>query len=243
MMSDNGSAFKAAAEQITRSNKNNRLSQTLADTGTVWKFIPVRAPWFGGYWERLIGLTKRAIKTTLGKSCVSLEMLTTIVTEIEGTLNNRPITYISTDIKDASPLTPSHLLHGRRLDSVPTMDENRDILTCDNVKANRNLHRQCELIAHFRERWKHEYLTSLREFHRASGNNDQSIRVGDIVQIQCDCNRVLWKLAKVQELIRGKDGLVRSAVVKTDSGVTNRPIVKLFPLELHDHDNETSDRP
>lgn len=241
MMSDNGSAFKAAAERITRSNKKNRIAQTLADTGTEWKFIPVRAPWFGGYWERLIGLTKRAIKTTLGKACVSLEMLTTIVTEIEGTMNNRPITYISTDIKDASPLTPSHLLYGRRLDSLPPLQINRDNLICDHVKANRNLHRQCELIAHFRERWKHEYLTSLREFHRTSGNNEQSIHVGDIVQIQSDCNRIMWKLAIVQELIRGNDGLVRSAVVKTDSGITNRPIVKLFPLEIHDHDDDTTE--
>ena len=42
----------------------------------------------------------------------------------------------------------------------------------------------------------------------------------------------MWKLAVVQELIRGKDGLIRTAVVKTDTSVTNCPIVKLYPLEL-----------
>ena len=28
--------------------------------GIDWQFIPKRAPWYGGWWERLIGLTKTA---------------------------------------------------------------------------------------------------------------------------------------------------------------------------------------
>ena len=53
MMSDNANKFKAAAESI---------QQKVVDRGTEWKFIPNRAPWFGGWWERLIGLMKNAIK-------------------------------------------------------------------------------------------------------------------------------------------------------------------------------------
>ncbi|KAK3094976.1 hypothetical protein FSP39_008624 [Pinctada imbricata] len=45
-----------------------------------------------------------------------MEMLSTILTEVGGTLNNRPFTHISTDIKDPLPLTPSHLLHDPRTD-------------------------------------------------------------------------------------------------------------------------------
>ena len=48
----------------------------------------------------------------------------------------------------------------------------------------------------------------------------------------------MWKLAVVQDLVRGKDGLIRSAVIKTDTGITNRPIVKLYPLEIRStHDD------
>ncbi|XP_071180616.1 uncharacterized protein [Mytilus edulis] len=238
MLSDNATTFKAAAEKITRSNKDNRIQEKLADQGTEWKFIPNRAPWFGGFWERLIGLTKKSIKAILGKSCVTTEMLNTIVIEIEGTLNNRPITHISTDIKDPEPLTPAHLLYGRRLDNQS--EQNIDSATSEDlhVKLNKKLQRNNELINHFRSRWKHEYLTSLREFHRTSGRNEQTIQIGDIVQVHNDTNRIMWKLAVVQDLVRGKDGLIRSAVIKTDTGITNRPIVKLYPLEIRStHDD------
>ncbi len=58
--SDNATTFSAAAETI-RSSKH--VSEKLFEHGTEWKFIPKRAPWFGGFWERIIGI----VKTTLYK--------------------------------------------------------------------------------------------------------------------------------------------------------------------------------
>ena len=40
----------------------------------------------------------------------------------------------------------------------------------------------------------------------------------------------------VEELIVGGDGLVRAANIRTSNGKTNRPIVKLFPLEVSSSD-------
>jgi hypothetical protein len=45
------------------------------------------APWFGGFWERLIGLTKTALKKVLGRASVNLVTLQTLVVEIEAILN------------------------------------------------------------------------------------------------------------------------------------------------------------
>ena len=45
----------------------------------------------------------------------------------------------------------------------------------------------------------------------------------------------------MSELVRGKDGLVRSAHIRTRKGETTRPIVKLFPLEEHVETNNSSD--
>ena len=96
----------------------------------------------------------------------------------------------------------------------------------------KNAKRLSLLLNHFQTRWKHEYLISLREFHRSRGNNNQTVKVGDIVQIHDDGPRLSWRLAVIEELITGNDGLVRAAIVRTSAGRTNRPIVKPYPLEV-----------
>ena len=51
-----------------------------------------------------------------------------------------------------------------------------------------------------------------------------------------DKPRGFWKLAKVQELITGRDGWVRGAIVKVHSGknsaILRRPLQRLYPLEI-----------
>ena len=37
----------------------------------VWKFITKKAPWHGEYWERLIGLTKTALKRVFGRAHIN----------------------------------------------------------------------------------------------------------------------------------------------------------------------------
>ena len=95
------------------------VQEELSRKGTEWRFIPKRAPWYGGFWERLIGLTKTSLKKILGRRYVSMETLQTIVTEIEAVINDRPLTHVSSNIDDLEPLTPSHLLYGRKMTSLP----------------------------------------------------------------------------------------------------------------------------
>ena len=45
--------------------------------------------------------------------------------------------------------------------------------------------------------------------------------------------RLKWHLAVVQELKHGNDNLVRSATIRTVNGLTNRPISKLYPLQVN----------
>ena len=86
-----------------------------------------------------------------------------------------------------------------------------------------------------------EYLTGLREFYRTTGSNKQTVKVGDIVLIHDDTPRVQWKLAMFEEVNKGTDGLIRSAIVRTASGRTNRPIAKLYPLEVTAAERPTID--
>ena len=70
------------------------------------------------------------------------------------------------------------------------------------------------VIQKFWNRWKTEYLTSLREFNRVSGHNKEVIKVGDVVIVHDEKPRMQWKLALVEGLIKGGDNLVRAILLK-----------------------------
>ena len=61
---------------------------------------------------------KRCLKRTVGKARMKHEELLTVLTEVEPILNSRPLTYLYPDDLE-EPLTPSHLISGRRLFSPP----------------------------------------------------------------------------------------------------------------------------
>ena len=59
-----------------------------------------------------------SLKKVLGQTFATLSTIQTIIV-IEGILNDRPLTYISSDVKDPESLTPAYLLYGRRIISLP----------------------------------------------------------------------------------------------------------------------------
>ena len=83
-------------------------------------------------------------------------------------------------------------------------------------------------------RWSKEYVRSLRERHRISGGEQTPHpSVGDVVIIQDESrNRHSWKLGIVDELIVGRDGIIRAAKMRAGKGVMERAVQHLYPLEL-----------
>ena len=132
--------------------------------------------------------------------------------EIEAILNDRPLTYTSTDLNDPEPLCPSHLLYGRRIVSLPYSLVSEDPKDPDYLPTpiRGMFTRQTQLIQHFQDRWKQEYLTALREFHKVKGTYaPQMIKVGDMVLIHSNSPRTSWRMAVIENLIKGNDGYVR----------------------------------
>ena len=236
MISDNASTNLSAASEIEQLIKSTTIQDTLKNRGTTWQFIPKRAPWYGGFWERLIGLMKTTSRKVLGRTFVSLTSLQTIVTEIEATLNDRPLTYMSSDVNDPEPLTPAHLLYGRRIVLLPypTTDgseiDDPEYGETTGASLRTRVAQHAQVLQHFQHCWKREYLTSLREHHRITGRNEQCIKVGDVVLVHDDIPRARWKMAVVEQLIRGRDGCAGAANIRYSEGKTNRPIAKTLPL-------------
>lgn len=223
MLSDNASTYLSAAEEIRKLMKDEEVQAYLGNHRVQWFFIPKRAPWFRGFWERPIGLTKMCLKKVMGRAHITLDELITIVTEIEATLNDRPITYVS----DVEQLTPSMLLHGHMLRPLPHQIVNPDEMDDPDFGAiHQRAKRLDSLLQHFQNRWRQEYLTSLLERHRGQGSRVNQIKVGDVVLVHDETPCILWKLAIM------RDGLIRSASIKTPQGMTTCPINKLYPLEI-----------
>uniref|UniRef100_A0A7E4ZZU5 Integrase catalytic domain-containing protein n=1 Tax=Panagrellus redivivus TaxID=6233 RepID=A0A7E4ZZU5_PANRE len=97
--SDNGSQFKAAASipELRTFEKDREVADFSTNEGIQWIFITERAPWKGGFYERLIGLTKTALKAAIGRTRPTFEEFSTYVTEAEVKVNKRPLTPVSAD--------------------------------------------------------------------------------------------------------------------------------------------------
>ena len=121
-----------------------------------------KAPWWGGFWERLIRITKDCIKRAVGRALLTFEELRTILTEVEAIVNSRPLTYVYDDINGTSyPLSPAQFIYGRRISATPN-DELVDIVSTHESLTRRAKHHR-RLLQHFTKQWRHEYLTGLRE--------------------------------------------------------------------------------
>ena len=139
----------------------------LAENGCEWTFNVEKAPWWGGAFERMVQSTKRCLKKMVGQASLTPDELLTAIVEIESILNSRPLSYISAgDMEE--PLTPSHLLIGRRVLNLPDHldyicefgDEDFDI---DSTQLTRRMKHLSNTLNHFWKRWRNEYLAELRE--------------------------------------------------------------------------------
>ena len=74
-------------------------------------------------------------------------MLETLVTEIEALLNDRPLTYVSSDVQDAEPLTPAHLLYGRKIITLPYEQVEDDELEDLTFGEDSQIKRRAKLLA------------------------------------------------------------------------------------------------
>ena len=93
--------------------KDEKLNEFLVNRGIVWQFNLSRAPWWGGQFERIIGLTKQAMYKVIGNARLKLNELEEILLDAEITLNNRPLSYVEDDAQ-LPLLTPNMMLLGQK---------------------------------------------------------------------------------------------------------------------------------
>ncbi|GFX38000.1 integrase catalytic domain-containing protein [Trichonephila clavipes] len=162
------------------------------------------AAWWGGFWERLVRTVKERLRRTLGKAIFTYEELLTILCECEKVVNSRPLTYLSEDMQDLTPITPTRFLF-----EIPTADT-KDLDVRDANHFRKRLRFRAKVIEELKRRFRNEYF-------------------GQLIQRQ-------KQHPQSSNIHIGKDGLVRTVKLKTQSCTLIHPIERVFPLEVSGND-------
>ena len=155
-----------------------------------------------------------------------------MLVEIEVILNSRPLCPLYDDDLE-EPLTPNHLLFGRKLQQCNEQGSEVDMsITPKRVQYIETL------VEHFWGRWRREYVTTLRN-HQQTYKKRKSLvpEIDDVVLIfEEKVPRQNWCLGRVMEILPSRDNQVRGAKVLVGKSrqILERPINKLYPIEFAD---------
>ncbi|GFX31454.1 integrase catalytic domain-containing protein [Trichonephila clavipes] len=122
-----------------------------------WKFIPPKSPHFGGLWEAGVKSVKHHLKRAIGNLHFTFEKFETIMIQVEGILNSRPLTPLGSDADNFDVLTPGHFLIGRPIISTPEpslIDVNENRLS--------RWEKITKVVQRTWKKWKSDYLNTLQ---------------------------------------------------------------------------------
>uniref|UniRef100_A0A183GFI4 Integrase catalytic domain-containing protein n=1 Tax=Heligmosomoides polygyrus TaxID=6339 RepID=A0A183GFI4_HELPZ len=241
--SDNSTTFHAAETAITAllyaPSSWRNVSTFCASHKIKWNFITPLSPWKGGFYERLVALFKSAYKKSIGRNVLPLNQLQTVVVEVEATLNSRPITPFREKDTFIHVLRPVDFLIPQVELQLPPLPPQLDDLYDSSHNLASWYKSTLSILDHFWKLWQSDYLSALRERHRATSKRPKSTsiapEIGDVVLVADEnAPRGSWTYGLIVQLNPGQDGSVRTAEVRTPNGrCLKRSLSHLYPLEIH----------
>ncbi|KAK6764519.1 hypothetical protein RB195_024732 [Necator americanus] len=253
---DNAPTFSLSAEILGSVIKDSSLNDVLSNNTIERKNITPYAPWQGGFYERLIKSIKHALYKCIGRAKLSFDNLTTIITEIEATLNTRPLTYQESDCDVFTSIRPIDFIQKNievtcsfeNIDSDNVDPEYHPSTELASLETRRQtvkaLQSSIKITERFWNIWRDHSLSSLREHHRTrlSQHRTSTIvpRKGAVVLISDPVlPRNDWKMARITDT-KSSDGVIREVELITSTRrKIRRPVNLVIPLELGDTDNGT----
>ncbi|GFV94143.1 integrase catalytic domain-containing protein [Trichonephila clavipes] len=217
------------SEEVELERKKLKVWKKLELQKILWKFIPPTAAWWGDWWERLVRTVKELLKRTLGRSVLKYDELYTVLCDCESIINCRPLTYGSENPEELIPLTPSMFLISNKNSNIEDIEE------LNSNSLNKRIKYRSKLLKDLRQRFRNEYLSQLIQKHNEKESRDPQI--GEVFLVGDDNKkRLFWALAKIIELIPGRDGKIRTVRLKTQHGKMLRPIQRIYPLEIRSNE-------
>ena len=232
IFSDNGTNFVGADRELREAvealQRSEGVNQFLQHEGIDWHFQPARTPHFGGAHESLVRSTKNALYGALDSEKNVLrhpteDTLRTLLFEVAGLLNSRPLTYASSDPEDFRPLTPNDFLNRPPAADIPAGD-------FSNALPREHFRYVQRMTNLFWDLWRKVYLQSLAA-RKKWKTQQRNLAVGDyVLEDNKDLKRGQWSTGRVAKVYPVGDGLVRAVDVQLPTGIFRRGIRQLCLL-------------
>jgi hypothetical protein len=213
IISDKARAFQKAKTQMYLSQKYS---------STQWKFNAPYAPWWGGFYERMM----RIIKETLNRvfddfTFASWQHLCVALAYAERLINSRPLTFLSDERSEYTPISPNQFLNPQSENNFSKTIGDMFLPLSDEAMTINELIQRHEDQKYLYRRllfsFQSSYIDSVRKFHcnRLFSHREAevTIKTGDTVLIKpgtdfkagAVAHKRLWKAAKITKVHYGRD--------------------------------------
>ena len=200
MVSDSAKTFVAAKKWLETLQRDEEVNNYVASQSITWKFNLSRAPWWAGFFERLIGIMKSALSKVVGKAMLTFAELEDTLLDVECFMSNRPLVYLGEELEGRA-VTPNILLRG---ESVTCLEENVEELA-EEADVTRRLKYLKRCREQLRRRWINEYLRALDEKQNGTANRDVTLlETGRVVLINNSLKRnAKWRIGRIEGTVVG----------------------------------------
>ena len=253
-ISDNEGAFKAAIKVLKSIAERPEIKAVLDDKNIIWKFLPSRASWMGGVYERLVQIIKIELYKLQRNAKFSYEEWHAHLIEIEALVNDRPLSYVPDKDEEPDVVTPNAIMHGCKSSKALATDLNIDEAIAS-MKEYQSMpetlyQERIKLKKKFWENLTDNYIMALRNSKYKATNSkgrycNKTPELGCVVSIYDTNTKLGGRLGVITKLIPSEDGVVRNAEVRTtvpskvplDKSLRTEYKIKaikhLLPLELN----------
>ncbi|EGT51879.1 hypothetical protein CAEBREN_14589 [Caenorhabditis brenneri] len=241
IMSDNAPSFKLGYSMINQDiksliNNEDELACYMANQEIEIKLITPFSPWMGGIYERLVSLVKDMIYKILGKTTLPYLDLETLIIEVEGLLNSRPVTPNKKDVSDLPAICPMDFINPNVRLVIP--EKSGTVFGVIKNGDTEQLTRQyLEKLGQYKEDlWREftdSYFQVLKDYQpKKSAHSGLTPKVGQVVLVESKMEqRHHWPLGRIMSINKTTEGRVRSVMVKIGIHTVEKSVNQLIPLE------------